>query len=152
MKAVIQRVSQASVTVDNQRIGEISKGLLILLGVEQGDSIRDVEWLSQKIAHLRIFSDPDGKMNLSLLDVEGSALIISQFTLFGDCRKGRRPSFVSAANPEQAQALYESFCDAIRGLGIPVSTGRFAADMQVELTNNGPVTLIIDSRTTPESR
>ena len=149
MKAVIQRVSQASVTVDNQRIGEISKGLLILLGVEQGDSIRDVEWLSQKIAHLRIFSDPEGKMNLSLLDVKGSALIISQFTLFGDCRKGRRPSFVSAANPEQAQALYGSFCEAIKELGIPVSTGRFAADMQVELTNNGPVTLIIDSRTIP---
>ena len=149
MKAVIQRVSQASVTVDNQRIGEISKGLLILLGVEQGDSIQDVTWLSQKIAHLRIFSDPTGKMNLSLLDVKGSALIISQFTLFGDCRKGRRPSFVSAANPEQAQALYRSFCVAIEELDIPVATGQFAADMQVELTNNGPVTLIIDSRTTP---
>ena len=147
MKAVIQRVNKASVSVENKRIGEIAEGLLILLGVEQGDGNRDVEWLSKKVAQLRIFSDPNGKMNLSLLDVQGSALIISQFTLFGDCRKGRRPSFVTAANPDLAQALYKAFCDAIKDLGIPVATGQFAADMQVELTNNGPVTLIIDSRT-----
>ena len=152
MKAVIQRVSEASVSVDDQCIGKISKGLLVLLGVEQGDEEHDVDWLSKKISQLRIFPDSDGKMNLSLLDVGGSALIISQFTLFGDCRKGRRPSFVAAANPDLAKRLYKNFCTSMRNLNIPVATGQFAADMNVELTNNGPVTLIIDSRTVTQNR
>jgi D-aminoacyl-tRNA deacylase len=146
MRAVVQRVTQAAVSVDGEEIGSIAAGLVILLGVETGDGTTDGNYLAEKIVGLRIFSDADGKMNLSLSNVQGSALIISQFTLLGDVRKGRRPSFIAAAAPEQARALYEDFCARIESAGIRVATGRFAADMQVHLINDGPVTLILDSR------
>lgn len=146
MKAVVQRVSQASVTVGEETVGRIDRGFLILLGVENGDSESDVHQLADKIAVLRVFDDADGKMNLALDDVRGAALVVSQFTLLGDCRKGRRPSFVDAAPPEQANALYETFVAALGIKGIPVETGRFRATMQVALVNDGPVTLLLDSR------
>lgn len=145
MRAVIQRVSQASVTVDGQVTGSIQQGFLILLGVHQTDTQDDVIWTAGKVAGLRVFEDDAGKMNLDLGQVGGAALVVSQFTLYGDCRKGRRPSFVSAARPEQARSLYESFVAELRGLGVTVATGIFQADMQVNLTNDGPVTLIVES-------
>ena len=132
--------------MDGQSVGEIQKGLLVLLGVAADDNEADAQWLAEKIAGLRVFDDSGGKMNLGLADVGGSLLVVSQFTLLGDCRKGRRPSFVAAAPPEKGEALYERFILAARSQGIGVQTGRFAAQMQVELTNDGPVTLILDSR------
>jgi D-tyrosyl-tRNA(Tyr) deacylase len=146
MRAVVQRVSQAQVVVNDEVIGQIQQGLLILLGVTPGDTESSARWLADKIVGLRIFNDADDKMNLSLADVQGSMLIVSQFTLYGDCRKGRRPSFIEAAGPELAEPLYECFINAVRAQGIPVATGRFGAMMKVELVNDGPVTLIVDSK------
>lgn len=146
MRAVVQRVSHCEVTVDGQETGRIQKGLLVLLGVQNGDSEQDSAYLAEKIAGLRIFEDSQGKMNLSLHDVGGSMMVVSQFTLLGDCRKGRRPSFSEASPPDIANTLYLKFCDLVRSQNIPVATGRFQADMQVTLTNSGPVTLIVESR------
>ncbi len=145
MRACIQRVSSASVTVDGQIVGQIDRGLLVLLGVAADDSPADVQWLVEKIIGLRIFDDDAGKMNLALGDVGGALLVVSQFTLFGDCRKGRRPSYDQAAPPELAQQLYEAFIAAATALNIAVSTGQFRAMMQVALVNDGPVTLLLDS-------
>lgn len=146
MRAVVQRVTSADVTVDGEQIGSIGSGIVVLLGVESGDTPTDLNYLADKIVGLRIFSDAAGKMNLSLADIRGSALIVSQFTLLGDVRKGRRPSFIAAAAPEVARELYAEFCNQIARLGITIATGRFAADMQVRLINDGPVTLVLDSR------
>ena len=146
MRAVIQRVAQASVTVEGQVVGAIGPGFLVLLGVGQGDAAADVEYLAEKIANLRIFEDAEGKMNLSLLDTRGGALVISQFTLYGDARKGRRPSFSDAAPPEEANQLYAYFCDRLAGYGVTVARGVFQAHMEVALVNSGPVTLLVDSR------
>lgn len=146
MKAVLQRVSRAKVTVAGQVVGEIGRGLLVLLGVEQGDTEADAQQLADKAVQLRIFDDADGKMNLALADVGGAMLVVSQFTLLGDCRKGRRPSFIQAAPPDVAERLYETFIAAVGAQGIPVATGRFRATMDVELVNDGPVTLILESR------
>jgi len=146
MRAVVQRVSQCQVTVDAELVGRIDAGLLVLLGVQSGDSESDAKWLADKIVGLRIFEDEQGKMNLSLEETGGSMLIVSQFTLLGDCRKGRRPSFSEAAPPVEAVRLYEHFCELVRQKKVPVATGRFQADMQVTLTNNGPVTMLLDSR------
>lgn len=146
MIAVVQRVSRASVAVDGEIRGSIGGGLLILLGVARDDGPEDVRWLAEKCATLRIFNDDQGKMNRALEDVGGSLLVISQFTLLGDCRKGRRPSFIHAAGPEKGKALYEDFVAHLRGMGLHVETGVFQAMMDVELTNAGPVTLTIDSR------
>lgn len=146
MRAVVQRVTQASVTVDGQVVGAIKTGFLILLGVTEADDQDDVIWLAGKIAGLRVFEDDEGKMNLDLKQVAGAALVVSQFTLYGDCRKGRRPSFVQAAKPEKANALYQSFVAELTGLGIPVETGTFQAQMDVALNNDGPVTLLLDSQ------
>ncbi len=139
-------MTRASVTVDGERISAIENGLLILLGVAEGDTRRDAEVLAEKIANLRIFSDSDDKMNLSLLTVEGAALVVSQFTLCADCRKGRRPDFFGAAKPDIADELYEYFCERIKNTGVnDVQKGVFGADMKVELLNDGPVTILIDS-------
>ncbi len=146
MRAVIQRVSRARVHVNDQQIAQIAEGLLILLGIEKQDSMADAEYLAVKSAGLRIFKDDTDKMNLSLLDTGGAALIVSQFTLLGDCRKGRRPGFSQAALPAQAIPLYQHFIEQLRQLGIQVETGQFQADMQVELINDGPVTLLLDSQ------
>lgn len=145
MRALIQRVTQASVTVAGETVGEIGCGLLVLLGVTQTDSVKEVRWLADKIATLRIFEDEAGKFNLSVLDVGGQALVVSQFTLYADTRRGRRPDFIAAARPEVAEPLIEQFCDHLRAHGIRVATGRFQAHMFVHLTNDGPVTLQIDS-------
>ncbi len=145
MRAVVQRVSEAGVAVDGEKIAETGKGLLVLLGVHENDSEKQARILAEKIVHLRIFEDNNKKMNRSLLDVGGHLLVVSQFTLYGDCRKGRRPSFVEAAGPEKAEALYEKFTMEARGLGVPVSTGRFRAMMDVSLVNQGPVTLILET-------
>lgn len=145
MRACIQRVSSASVTVDGKTVGQIAHGLVVLLGVGEPDSPTDVTWMANKICGLRIFEDDEGKMNRSIQDVNGAMLIISQFTLLADCRKGRRPSFINAARPEKANPMYESFCEAVRAEEIEVATGIFQADMKVELVNDGPVTLVIDS-------
>ena len=145
MRAVIQRVSSASVTVGAEVVGRIGKGLLVLLGVSETDTQEDVVSLAQKVVGLRVFEDSDGKMNLSLQDVAGAMLVVSQFTLLGDCRKGRRPSFVAAARPEMANRLYEGFVAEVRGQGVPVETGRFQQHMDVALVNDGPVTLLLDS-------
>ncbi|WP_027360204.1 D-aminoacyl-tRNA deacylase [Desulforegula conservatrix] len=145
MKAVIQRVKKAMVEVDGEITGKIGPGILVFLGVGDEDSIKEVDWMADKISGLRIFEDETGKMNLSLMDVEGSALVVSQFTLYGDCRKGKRPSFASAAKPEIANALYEDFIKNFRLKGINTETGRFQAMMDVSLVNDGPVTLIIES-------
>ena len=146
MKAVIQRVTRAGVTVDGELISSIDSGLLILLGVAQGDTRRDAEVLADKIANLRIFSDSDDKMNLSLLTTKGAALVVSQFTLCADCSHGRRPDFFGAAKPDIAEELYEYFCERIKCNGVSeVRKGVFGADMKVELLNDGPVTIIIDS-------
>jgi len=146
VRAVVQRVSRASVTVAGEIVGQIGRGFLVLAGIADGDTQKDVVYLAQKIAGLRVFEDADGKMNLSLSDVGGSVLAVSQFTLLGDCRKGRRPSFVRAARPELAAELFRGFVAELRGQGIGVETGRFQEQMDVELINDGPVTLLLDSR------
>lgn len=145
MRAVVQRVSRASVTVEGRVTGEIGNGLLILLGVGREDSPAVAASLAEKVANLRIFEDEQGKMNRSLLDVKGAALVVSQFTLYGDARGQRRPSFISAAPPELAKALYEEFTVAMRGLGVTIATGVFQTTMSVELVNEGPVTILLDS-------
>ncbi len=146
MRAVLQRVRRAAVVVDGEMVGQIERGLLVLIGIAPQDSTEEVRWLAEKPAGLRIFNDEAGKMNLSVADVGGAVLVVSQFTLYGDCRKGRRPSFIDAAPPNVAVPLYEAFVDTLRSLGLPVRTGRFGAMMQVELVNDGPVTLILDTR------
>jgi D-tyrosyl-tRNA(Tyr) deacylase len=145
MRVVIQRVSQARVDVAGETTGQIGQGLLILLGVQPGDNDEDMQYLADKTANLRIFEDEAGKMNLSLSDIGGEALVVSQFTLFADTRKGRRPGFSGAAGPEVAEPLYEKFCRALQAQGIAVATGRFGAMMDVSLVNQGPVTIMIDS-------
>lgn len=145
MRAVIQRVSEARVEVDGEVLGQINEGLMILLGVHTADQEADLRYLAEKIAHLRIFEDEAGKMNLSLLDIGGSALVVSQFTLYADTRRGRRPGFSAAAGPDKAEPLYEQFCSVLASHGIPIATGRFGANMDVHLTNQGPVTIIIDT-------
>jgi D-tyrosyl-tRNA(Tyr) deacylase len=144
MKAVIQRVASASVTVEGETVGTIGQGVLVLLGVEKGDEESKADWLAEKIAGLRIFSDASGKMNLSLRDVEGVLLVVSQFTLAGNCAKGKRPSFDTAAPPDEGRRLYECFVEAVRRLGLQVETGIFQADMRVSLVNDGPVTFILE--------
>jgi D-aminoacyl-tRNA deacylase len=146
MRAVVQRVSQAQVVVAGEIVGRIDRGLLVLLGVATGDTDEDARQLAQKIVELRIFNDDEGKMNRSLAEAGGALLVVSQFTLLGDCRKGRRPSFIDAAPPEEAQRLYRLFVDAASAQGIRVETGRFREHMDVSLTNDGPVTLMLDSR------
>ncbi len=146
MRALVQRVKRASVTIGGEQVASIGSGMLVLLGVERGDTQAAAGLLAGKIAGLRIFEDAAEKMNLSLADVSGEMLVVSQFTLAADLRRGRRPSFDPAAPPEEAIPLYESFCQACRDLGVPVQTGRFAAHMQVELINDGPVTLWLDSK------
>lgn len=146
MRAVIQRVSQASVTVAEETVGAIDQGLMVLLGVAQGDTAKDSAYLADKTAGLRIFEDDEGKMNRSVADIGGSILVVSQFTLLGDCRKGRRPGFTDAAPPELADKLYEEYVHALRRQGVTVATGVFRANMQVALVNNGPVTIMLDSR------
>jgi len=148
MRAVVQRVSRAKVTVGGETTGEIGAGLMILLGVGREDTAAVASALAEKAANLRIFEDQNEKMNLSLLDVKGSVLVVSQFTLYGDARGGRRPSFIAAAPPELAKALYEEFCTALRKLGVQVGTGIFQAMMSVELVNEGPVTILLDSEKT----
>src|SRR5262247_2584293 len=145
MRAVVQRVSRARVRVNDAVTGEISHGLMILLGVGRDDAPAVAASLAEKAANLRIFEDENEKMNRSLLDVKGAALVVSQFTLYGDARGGRRPSFIAAAPPEEAKALYEVFCEALRQLGVTVATGIFQAMMSVELVNEGPVTILLDS-------
>src|SRR5262249_17765050 len=145
MRAVIQRVRRASVSVAGEVVGAIEQGVLVLLGIAHADTSELGAWLADKIVNLRIFNDGDGKMNLSLLDVGGACLVVSQFTLYGDVRKGRRPSFIDAAPPAIAIPLYEAFLDSVRAQGVSVAAGRFGADMQVELVNDGPVTLILDA-------
>lgn len=146
MRAVIQRVSSASVTVANEIVGQVGQGTLILLGVEQGDVEQDAKYLADKTAGLRIFADEDDKMNKSLLDIEGEALVVSQFTLLGDVRKGRRPSFIKAAGPDEGNRLYLCFVNYLRQHGITVATGQFQTDMEVALVNDGPVTILLDSK------
>jgi len=146
MIAVIQRSRNASVIIDEKIVGEIDHGLLVLLGVFQDDEKSDADFLVSKIIHLRIFSDADGKMNLSLKDTGGSLLVVSQFTLCGDWRKGRRPSFIRAAEPAKGEALYDYFIERVRTESVPVATGRFGAIMDVKLTNDGPVTFVLDSQ------
>ncbi len=146
MLACIQRVSRAEVTVDGDVCGRIDGGMLVLLGVAHDDTEADARQLARKVAGLRIFEDPEGKMNLSLGDVGGAMLVVSQFTLLGDCRKGRRPSFVAAAPPEMAERLYETFVATVAEEGIAAATGRFRQHMQVELVNDGPVTLLVESK------
>ena len=145
MRAVVQRVKESKVQVDGKRVGAIGPGLLIFLGVGEDDSEKDCDYLVNKIAHLRIFPDSEDLMNLSLIDTGGAALVVSQFTLWGDCRKGRRPSFVRAARPEKAEDLYERFIGLLKEKGIDVATGQFQAMMDVSLINDGPVTLMLDS-------
>jgi D-tyrosyl-tRNA(Tyr) deacylase len=145
MRAVVQRVSRAQVTVEQKLTGQIGPGLTILLGVGKQDSSAIAVGMAEKLANLRVFEDAAGKMNLSLLDTKGSALVVSQFTLYGDARGQRRPSFISAAPPELAKRLYEEFCEALKNLGVTVATGIFQAMMSVELVNEGPVTILVDS-------
>jgi D-aminoacyl-tRNA deacylase len=148
MRIVLQRVLEARVDVDSKTTGAIGQGLLVLLGVSKGDTEADADYLVEKTLNLRIFPDDEQRMNRSVLDVNGSLLVVSQFTLYGDCRKGRRPSFDRAAAPEPARRLYEYFCDTARARGIPVETGVFQAMMRVHLVNDGPVTLVYDSPAT----
>ncbi|MCG6908665.1 MAG: D-tyrosyl-tRNA(Tyr) deacylase [Deltaproteobacteria bacterium] len=145
MRAVVQRVSASSVTVEGRVIGEIGAGLLVFLGVARDDEVSAADYLAEKIVNLRIFEDVDRKMNRSLLDIRGEMLVVSQFTLLGDCRKGRRPSFIRAAAPETAEHLYRYFVERVRGKGVRVATGRFQAMMAVSLVNDGPVTLVLES-------
>ncbi len=146
MRAVVQRVTQAWVEVGGEVVGAIDKGFLVLLGVANGDTLADAAYLAEKTAGLRIFEDDGGKMNLALSEVGGAVLAVSQFTLLGDCRKGRRPGFTDAAPPELADALYNAYVAALRATGLTVATGVFRAEMQVHLVNDGPVTLLLDSR------
>jgi D-tyrosyl-tRNA(Tyr) deacylase len=146
MKALLQRVIQASVTVSGEEVGKINAGLVILIGVANGDTIQDVQYLAQKIAGLRIFADGEGKFNLSVQDIKGEFLLISQFTLLADTRRGRRPSFTEAAPPDQAESLFKSFVEEIRKTGLKVATGRFQQHMLVQIYNDGPVTILLDSR------
>ncbi|MBC2737682.1 MAG: D-tyrosyl-tRNA(Tyr) deacylase [Desulfobacteraceae bacterium] len=146
MRAVIQRVTQGTVTVEQETVGSIGPGLLVLLGVAADDAPQDADWMAVKICHLRIFEDDAGKLNRSLIDCRREMLVVSQFTLYGDCRKGRRPSFVKAAAPEKGESLYRRFVDQVRQEGVTVATGRFRSRMDVALVNQGPVTLIVDSR------
>ena len=146
MRAVVQRVSSSRVTVDERVTGEVKKGLLVLLGVTHDDTSKDVDYMVDKVTNLRIFEDENGKMNLSLKDIEGEILAVSQFTLYGDARKGRRPSFSDAARPEIANPLYEEFVQKVKDLNINVGTGKFGAHMMVDLTNDGPVTILLESR------
>jgi D-tyrosyl-tRNA(Tyr) deacylase len=145
MKAVVQRVLEASVTVNGERVSQVGPGLLVLLGVGKGDTEADVAWMAEKLATLRIFEDAAGKMNLSLEDTSRQLIVVSQFTLYGDARKGRRPSFIEAMEPTGAKALYERVCDTLRARGLGVGTGIFAADMKVALVNDGPVTILLES-------
>jgi len=144
MKIVVQRVTSANVIVDNRIVGEIGRGILVLLGVEKGDDEPRADWLAEKIVNLRIFEDQAGKMNLSLGEIDGGLLVVSQFTLAGNCDKGRRPSFDSAAPPEEGKRLYDYFVEALKRQGVSVQTGIFQADMQVSLVNDGPVTFILE--------
>jgi len=144
MRAVVQRVWKASVTVEGSRVGEIGKGLLVLVGFGEGDAREEMEWMAGKLQGLRVFSDAEGLMNLDITEVGGELLVVSQFTLYGDVSRGRRPSFVRAATPEAARRLYEEFVDICRGGIVPVSRGEFGARMEVELVNDGPVTLVIE--------
>lgn len=146
MRAVVQRVTRAGVTVDGRVTGSIGRGYMVLLGVQEGDGQADMDYICQKLVGLRVFEDAEGKMNLSIRDVGGSILMVSQFTLLGDARKGRRPSFIEAARPEEANAWYEKAVACLRADGMHVETGIFQADMQVELVNDGPVTILLDSR------
>lgn len=148
MRAVVQRVTSSSVTVEGKVAGEIGAGLLVLLGVARDDGKEAADYLADKITNLRIFNDEQGRMNLSLLDTSGAMLVVSQFTLYGDTRRGRRPSYIDAAEPEKANALYEYFVERIRSQGVRVETGVFQANMEVNLTNDGPVTILIDSAKT----
>lgn len=145
MRAVVQRVDRACVTVDGKITGQVERGLLVLLGVAEGDTDKDLQYIADKVCGLRIFEDGAGKMNLSVQDVGGAVLAVSQFTLCGDCRKGKRPSFDKAAKPDVANAFYERFVELCRAKGLPVATGVFRAHMLVELVNNGPVTILLDS-------
>ncbi|MBI5116741.1 D-tyrosyl-tRNA(Tyr) deacylase [Candidatus Poribacteria bacterium] len=146
MRAVIQRVKRASVTVDGQTVSEIGAGMLVLLGVGKDDSENDSRYIAEKLSFLRIFEDSERKMNLSVQDIKGSVLVVSQFTLFADCRKGRRPSFIGAGDPEAAQRLYKEVVDHLKQTGVPTAEGIFQASMQVELVNDGPVTILLDSK------
>ena len=148
MRGCLQRVSQARVYIDGHVEGKISAGLVVLLGVAAEDTEKDIDWMVQKILHLRIFSDQAGQINRSLLDTGGELMVVSQFTLFGDCRKGRRPSFIEAAPPKRAEEYYEKFIQRATESGVSVASGKFRANMQIELVNDGPVTLWIDSRST----
>jgi len=148
MRAVVQRVRRAEVRVEGGVVGRIGVGLVVLVGVGQGDSVESGQWLAEKIVNLRVFEDEEGRMNQSLREAGGAILCVSQFTLYGDCRKGRRPSYDRAAAPEAARSLYESFVGALRAYGVPVETGEFRAMMDVELVNDGPVTLLLDSEKT----
>ncbi|MCK8059032.1 MULTISPECIES: D-aminoacyl-tRNA deacylase [unclassified Fusibacter] len=145
MRAVVQRVTSSSVTVDNKVTGAIKKGLMVLLGVHEEDTNKDLDYMAEKLVNLRIFEDEEDVMNLSLLDIGGEALIVSQFTLMGDVRKGRRPSYSKAAKPDDANSMYEAFVEKIRSYGIKVGTGVFQADMLVDIKNDGPVTILLDS-------
>lgn len=145
MRAVIQRVRRASVSVNGDVVGQIEHGLLVLLAASRGDGPDQVRWMAEKLPGLRVFGDQDGKMNLSLMQVSGEMLIVSQFTLYGDCRKGKRPSYADAERPEEAEVLYRKFIEAVRDQGVPVQEGKFGAMMDVELINDGPVTLILDA-------
>lgn len=146
MRAVVQKVSSSSVAVDNQVVGKIDKGLVVLLGVGHNDTEKDVNYLAEKIAGLRIFEDENDKLNLSVLDIGGEVLVVSQFTLYGDCRRGRRPSFSSAAPPAEAKELYHKFVSKLKELGLEVATGKFQEHMVVNIVNDGPVTLLLDSK------
>lgn len=146
MRVVVQRSKAASVTVENETVGAIERGLVVLVGVTHDDTEKDAAFLADKIVNLRIFEDEDDKMNLSLLDIGGEVLSVSQFTLYGDCRKGRRPNFMNAAKPDIAESLYEKFNELVREKDVKVATGKFGAMMDVQLVNDGPVTLIIDSK------
>lgn len=145
MRAVLQRAANACVELAGEILGEIGHGVVALVGIAPGDGAQEAEWLADKIANMRIFSDEHGKMNLSLLDVGGAALVVSQFTLYGDARRGRRPSFINAAQGPDAEAVYEAVVRALRGFGVDTATGRFGAMMDVTLTNQGPVTILLDS-------
>lgn len=151
MRVVVQRSKEASVSVAGQTVGQIEQGLVLLVGIRHEDTLTDVKWMADKVVNLRIFEDAEGKMNLSLKDIGGQILSISQFTLYGDCRKGRRPNFMAAARPEHAEPLYDQFNACLREQGVVVETGEFGAMMDVQLTNWGPVTLVIDSQETPSA-
>ena len=146
MRAVLQRVTEASVTIDGQKVGEIGKGIMVLFGMLGTDTDKTIDYMLDKVINLRIFEDEAGKMNLSILDIGGEVLSISQFTLYGDCRTGRRPSFTQAAKPEQAVLLYDLFNQSLEDLGLTVAKGQFQAHMHVDLTNDGPVTMLLDSK------